>query len=119
MSKDTLHALELSIVPAVLASSCCLTLPALALIGLSFGETTQLFNPSIMRIVALIILFLSLVYYFYKKGISTKQDYIDNKRIIIAIVLQTLFFAILIYVISLYIITPIVCDITGLNTCSL
>ena len=64
MSKDTLHALELSIVPAVLASSCCLTLPALALIGLSFGETAQLFNPSVMRVIALLVLFLSLSYYF-------------------------------------------------------
>jgi hypothetical protein len=118
-TKGTTDALELSIVPAVLASSCCLTIPSLALIGFSFGETSQLFDPWIMRVAGTCILVASLLIYFYMKGIRNMQQIRDSQKIIIAVSAQTLFFAILIYIISLTIITPLLCSITGLNTCTL
>jgi len=117
-SKDSLHALELSIVPAVLASSCCLTLPALTLLGISFGEQVFLEHKWIFRVSACVVLLLSLAWYFFKKGIVSRVAYKENKNTIIVISLQTIIFALLLYVLFLHFIVPLLCHIAQIGTCS-
>jgi len=115
--KESVHALKLSLLPAVLASSCCLTIPALGLLGLSFAE--QFFADKVLelRLLAVVILVLSLIIYFYKKGITTKKDLITNRKTIILISLQTAIFALMFYLLFLYIFVPILCTITELGSC--
>jgi len=115
--KDSLHALELSIVPAVLASSCCLTIPALALLGISFGENIFLEHRWLFRFLALVVLLLSLVIYFYKQGVTTKDDFIEKRKAIVLISIQTIVFACVFYVLFLQYIVPLLCQIAQINTC--
>ena len=117
--QDTIDSLELSLIPAVLASSCCLTIPALALLGISFGENIFYEYRALLRFIAFVILFLSLAYYFLKKGIRTKNDFLANKKNIYLISAQTVFFAVFIYVLFLVLFVPFLCNLTELTTCTL
>jgi len=122
MSKKTNHgtkeALELSLIPAVLASSCCLTIPGLSLIGFSFAEKFLSVPDWILRILALVVLILSVCIYLYAKDIKNIAMIKQHKKYVIMLFVQTLLFALMIYLISLYLLVPVLCDITGVTMCS-
>ena len=116
---DTINSLELSLLPAVLASSCCLTVPALGLLGISVGEDIFYEHRVLLRFIAAGVLGLSLVIFFYKRGIINHATYIQNRKMIFLISLQTILFALVLYVLFLQLFAPILCTITGLGTCQL
>ena len=118
-TKDSTDALKLSLVPAVLASSCCLTVPALALLGISFGENFFYEYRMWLRLLAVIVLLLSLVLFFYKRGVTNKDEYLIHKKSILLISLQTLVFAVAFYAIFLYMIVPAICTITATGSCTI
>jgi len=115
--KESLHALELSIVPAVLASSCCLTIPALTLLGISFGENIFLEYKWLFRFLAFVVLLLSLAVYFYKQGVTSKTAFMEKQNTIVLISIQTIVFACVFYVLFLHYIVPLLCQIAQINTC--
>lgn len=117
-TKDTTHSLELSLLPAVLASSCCLTVPALALLGISFSENFFYEYRWLLRLLGFITLVFSLIWYFKKHGVSTREKYKKHADTVIAISIQTLIFALLFYLLFLYVIVPVLCDVAQLTSCN-
>ncbi len=116
---DTLDSLELSLLPAILASSCCLTFPGLALLGISLGENIFYEYKVLLRFLAVLVLLVSLIYYFYKKGIRSKSDYITHKNKITIIILQTIFFSLVLYALFLLLFVPVLCVLTEVTSCAL
>ncbi len=120
MNKNqSMSALKLSLAPAVLASSCCLTLPALALLGISFAENIFIEHVIALRGLAVALLIVSLLLYFYKQGVRTKDDFITHKAMVFYITLQTFVFALGFYVIFLTLVVPLLCALTGVGSCYL
>ena len=115
---QTISAFELSIIPVVLASSCCLTIPGLSLLGISFLDGITDLSDTVLRIIGFIVMVLSLVVFLYLKGIRSRQMLRIHKRSIVILVVQTALFSVLLYVIALYIIVPVLCDATGVTICT-
>lgn len=116
-TKDATHSLELSILPAILASSCCLTLPALTLLGISFSENFFYEYRWLLRMLGVFVLGISLVWYFYKQGITNRKIFLSKKNLIIIITVQTALFATGFYILFLYVIVPVLCKAAELNSC--
>ena len=115
--KRNRSALELSIIPAILASSCCLTIPGLSLIGFSFAERLLTIPDWILRLAAFVFLLISVIVFLFLRGVRSLSDVQDHKRYIVLLTVQTLVFALLIYLISLHILVPVLCELSGVTMC--
>lgn len=115
--EDSKKALELSLLPAVLASSCCLTIPSLALLGISFSENIFYEYRYVLRMSAIALMVISLIIFFYLRGVRNKKDILREQKKIMIITAQTFVFAVLIYIIFLYLIAPQLCALTNINSC--
>ena len=117
--QNSIDSLKLSLVPAVLASSCCLTVPALALLGISIGENYFYEHRWMLRLAAAVVLVGSLGFYLFNQGIKDKMSYSANKQTVLLISLQTILFAVVFYIIFLYVIVPLICALTSSGSCTI
>ena len=116
---ETTDALKLSLLPAVLASSCCLTAPAIGLLGFSTLESVLIEYKWYFRLLALIVLLLSVWWYVFRQGIDNKSAFREHREQILLITGQTLLFGLGIYFIFLYIVVPHLCNATGFASCTI
>ncbi len=111
MRQTLKDALKLSVIPAVIASLCCLSPVILVLFGLStasfaasladvlYGQYAWAF-----RVTGLALLAASLVVYFRQRGICSIDEAKKRRNEIINIVLLALIIAIIGYIVWLYVI---------------
>ncbi len=120
MSKGTIHqSIKFSIIPVVLATSCCLTTPGLAVLGITFYEPMLYELRWLLRLLALLVITLSLTIYFRKYGIISITDYRIRIREVLPTAIQTYLIALFIYVFVSVWVVPVFCSTQNLLPCGL
>lgn len=116
---DVSTSVKFSIVPVILASSCCLTTPALGLLGITFYEPILFEYRWALRVLAILVILLSLAVYFRKHNIKTLDDYKKRFNEVWPTALQTILIAVFFYFFFLLYIIPPICSIQGILPCGL
>lgn len=113
------ESVKFSVIPVVLATSCCMTVPALGLMGITMYEPILFDLRWYLRILALLLITLSLVIYFKRYNIKTWSDYRTRSREVLPTTIQTFAVAVFIYVFCMLVVVPLFCENQHVLTCTL
>jgi ABC-type amino acid transport system permease subunit len=106
VSQDSTTSLGLSLTPAFFAAGCCATLPIMVIFGITLAEEALTVYQWFFRGIGVLLLIISLWWYFRRAGLHTVADYKQERVMVMIISIQATLYCILIYLIFTQIFTP-------------
>mgnify|MGYP006870597089 CR=1 FL=1 len=113
MKLDSKQSLKLSLMPSIFAAGCCATAPLMSFFGFSYVEYLLTDYVWYIRGGGVVLLGLSVAWYFYKQGIRSKQALRENKVVIAITVIQTIIVSLILYGLFVFVLTPIIAESLG------